>query len=32
MRLTGLVIVVAGIWVITQVTAGDALQRLGVVE
>lgn len=32
MRLAGLVVVVAGIWIITQVTAGEALQRLGVVE
>ncbi|MBM7510042.1 hypothetical protein JOE61_003856 [Nocardioides salarius] len=32
MRLAGLVIVVAGVWIITQVTAGEALQRLGVVE
>lgn len=32
MRLTGLVIIVAGIWIITQVTAGEALQRLGVIE
>jgi hypothetical protein len=32
MRLSGIVIIVAGVWVITQVTAGGALQRLGIVE
>lgn len=28
----GLLLVVAGIWVIAQVTAGKALQRMGIVE
>lgn len=32
MKLSGLVIIAFGIWIITQVTAGEALQRLGVVE
>ena len=28
----GIVVVVAGIWVLVQVTAGDALGRLGLTE
>ncbi|MBB3043922.1 hypothetical protein FHU40_003740 [Nocardioides soli] len=32
MRLSGLVIVAFGVWIIVQVTAGDGLQRLGVIE
>jgi hypothetical protein len=31
-KLSGLVIIAFGVWVITQVTAGEALQRLGIVE
>lgn len=32
MKLSGLVIIVFGVWIISQVTAGEALQRLGIVE
>lgn len=32
MKLSGLVIIAFGVWVIIQVTAGEALQRLGVIE
>jgi hypothetical protein len=28
----GLAIIVLGIWVLTQITAGDALKRLGVLS
>lgn len=31
MKLSGLFVAVAGVWVITQVLAGEALQRLKVV-
>jgi hypothetical protein len=31
MNAAGLALVIAGIWVVAQVTAGDALQRLGIV-
>lgn len=31
MNLSGLVVAVLGVWVITQVLGGDALKRLGVV-
>lgn len=31
MKLSGLFVVVAGVWVITQVLAGEALQRLKVI-
>lgn len=32
MRPGGLLLVIAGVWVLTQVLAGDALQRLGLIE
>lgn len=31
MNAAGLVLIIAGIWVLTQVLAGDALKRLGVI-
>ena len=32
MNLTGLVVALLGVWVLTQVLGGDALHRLGVIE